>query len=113
MFSGILRGEMLALQRLRFRLQADGMKFRALTRRRKVLAGRAAGKSAPHLGWCALGLTKGGRMFTLRALLRCEKGANAIEYALVASLIAIAAVGAFHNLANALDGMYNNVENHM
>lgn len=52
-------------------------------------------------------------MFSLKALLRCQKGANAIEYALVASLIAIAAVGAFHNLANAMDGMYNNVENHM
>jgi pilus assembly protein Flp/PilA len=47
------------------------------------------------------------------AILRCERGANAIEYALVASLIAIAAVGAFNNMANKIDGMYNNVENHM
>jgi pilus assembly protein Flp/PilA len=46
-------------------------------------------------------------------LLGCEKGANAIEYALVASLIAIAAIGAFHNLANKIDGMYNNVSNHL
>jgi pilus assembly protein Flp/PilA len=52
-------------------------------------------------------------MLRLRAILRCEKGANAIEYALVASLIAIAAVGAFHNMANKIDAMYNNVQNHM
>ena len=49
----------------------------------------------------------------LMRLLRCEQGASAIEYALVASLIAIAAVGAFHNLGNAIDTMYNNVSNHM
>ncbi|HVU30879.1 MAG TPA: Flp family type IVb pilin [Sphingomicrobium sp.] len=46
-------------------------------------------------------------------LLRCEKGANAIEYALVASLISIAAIAAFHNLGNKIDVMYNNVSNHM
>ena len=52
-------------------------------------------------------------MSKLKAILRSEKGASAIEYALVASLIAIAAVGAFNNMANKIDGMYNNVENHM
>jgi pilus assembly protein Flp/PilA len=75
--------------------------------------GRAGGRRvAADLAWCALGF-KGGRMLRLRAILRCEKGANAIEYALVASLIAIAAVGAFHNMANKIDAMYNNVQNHM
>jgi pilus assembly protein Flp/PilA len=49
----------------------------------------------------------------LMKLLRCEKGANAIEYALVASLISIAAIAAFHNLGNKIDVMYNNVSNHM
>jgi Flp pilus assembly pilin Flp len=38
---------------------------------------------------------------------------NTIEYALVASLIAIACYGAFQNLANRVDGMYGNVSNHM
>jgi pilus assembly protein Flp/PilA len=46
-----------------------------------------------------------------KTLLRCEKGASAIEYALVATLISIAAVGAFHNLGNKIDTMYNNVGN--
>lgn len=52
-------------------------------------------------------------MRKLTQILRCEKGANAIEYALVASLIAIAAVGAFNNLASKIGTMYNNVSNQM
>ena len=48
-----------------------------------------------------------------RGLLRCEKGANAIEYALVASLIAVAAIGAFNNLANKIDTMYHNIGNQL
>ena len=39
-------------------------------------------------------------MRTLQRIIRCERGANAIEYALVASLIAIAAFAAFQNLGN-------------
>jgi pilus assembly protein Flp/PilA len=49
----------------------------------------------------------------LRAILRCEKGANAIEYALVAGLIAVAGIGAFKYLGNQVDSMYNNVGNHL
>lgn len=52
-------------------------------------------------------------MHGLMKLLRCEKGANAIEYALLASLIVIAAVAAFQNLGNNVDAMYNNVGNHL
>ena len=52
-------------------------------------------------------------MLRVIAFLRCEKGANAIEYALVAGLIAIAAVAAFNNLGSKIDTMYNNVSNHL
>lgn len=52
-------------------------------------------------------------MLRLTKLLRCERGANAIEYALVASLISIAALAAFQNLSNKINIMYNNVSNHM
>jgi len=52
-------------------------------------------------------------MRTLKQLIRCERGANAIEYALVASLIAIAAVGAMQALGGKIDDMYNNVSNHL
>jgi len=44
---------------------------------------------------------------------RCNKGGAAIEYALVASLIAIAAIGGMKTLSNGVDTMYNNVSNHM
>ena len=52
-------------------------------------------------------------MSRLMRIIRCERGANAIEYALVASLIAIAAVAAYQNLGNKVDAMYNNISNHM
>ena len=48
-------------------------------------------------------------MKMLTKILCCERGANAIEYALVASLIAIAAVGAFQTLGGKVNGMYSNV----
>jgi pilus assembly protein Flp/PilA len=52
-------------------------------------------------------------MRRLARILRCERGANAIEYALVASLIAIAAIGAYKNLGARVDLMLNNVSNHI
>jgi pilus assembly protein Flp/PilA len=52
-------------------------------------------------------------MCGLTKLLRNEKGASAIEYALVATLISIAAIAAFNNLGNKIDTMYNNVGNAM
>jgi len=52
-------------------------------------------------------------MRRLIEFLRCEKGANAIEYALVASLIAIAAVAAFKHLGTSVDSMINNVSSAM
>ena len=50
-------------------------------------------------------------MGALIQIIRCQKGANAIEYALVASLIAIAAVAAMQKLGNGVDSMFNNVSN--
>ena len=47
------------------------------------------------------------------ALLHCESGANATEFALVACLIAIAAYAAFIQLGNKVEGMFNNVSNQM
>ena len=52
-------------------------------------------------------------MRTFVQIIRCERGANAIEYALVASLIAIAAIAAYQNLGNRVDAMYNNISNHL
>lgn len=52
-------------------------------------------------------------MRKLTEILRNEKGATAIEYALVASLIAVAAIAAMNNLATSIDTMFNNVSNHL
>lgn len=50
-------------------------------------------------------------MLRLMRIIRCQKGANAIEYALVASLISIAALGAMSALGSKIDTMFNNVSN--
>ena len=52
-------------------------------------------------------------MRALRQIIGCERGANAIEYALVASLISIAAITAFQALGTSIDTMYGNVSNKM
>jgi pilus assembly protein Flp/PilA len=52
-------------------------------------------------------------MQRLMKIVRCERGVNAIEYALVASLIAIAAFGAMQALGNKIDIMFNNVSNQL
>jgi pilus assembly protein Flp/PilA len=52
-------------------------------------------------------------MNRLMKLIRCSNGATAIEYALIASLIAIAAIGAMTTLGTKVDTMFNNVSNHL
>ena len=42
---------------------------------------------------------------------RCRAGATAIEYALIASLIAIAAIGGMRSIGTKMDVMFNNVSN--
>jgi len=48
-------------------------------------------------------------MTFFRKLLRSEKGATAIEYGLIAALIAVAAIGAMSNLGTKLRSTFNNV----
>ena len=52
-------------------------------------------------------------MRRLMEILRCERGANAIEYALVAAMISIAALAAFEGLGNHISTMYVNVSSQM
>ncbi len=44
-------------------------------------------------------------------LLRNTRGATAIEYALIASLISVAAIAAFHNVGDGVLGKFNAVDN--
>jgi len=46
-------------------------------------------------------------------LLREERGATAIEYALIASLIAVAIVGAVITLGGSVSGLFNTVASDM
>ena len=52
-----------------------------------------------------------GDMTNLLRLLRDQRGANAIEYALIAGLIATAAVAAFANLGTTIAAKYLYVSN--
>jgi pilus assembly protein Flp/PilA len=46
---------------------------------------------------------------TIRNLMKDESGATAIEYGLIAALIAVAAVGAMTTLGSNLGKLFNNV----
>lgn len=48
-------------------------------------------------------------MAALRKLIRNERGATAIEYGLIAALIAVAAIGAMTNIGTKLGTTFNNV----
>ena len=42
-----------------------------------------------------------------------DSGATAIEYGLIAALIAVAAIGAMQGIGNKLNTTFNNVSNHL
>jgi pilus assembly protein Flp/PilA len=44
-------------------------------------------------------------------LIKNNKGATAIEYGLIAALIAVAAIGAMQGIGNKLNSTFNNVSN--
>jgi pilus assembly protein Flp/PilA len=46
-------------------------------------------------------------------LIRDNEGATAIEYGLIAALIAVAAIGAMQGIGNKLNTTFNNVSNHL
>jgi len=58
-------------------------------------------------------LTKEDVMAGLTRILRNQRGATAIEYALIGALISIAALAAITNLGGQVNVMFNNVSNHL
>ena len=46
-------------------------------------------------------------------LIKDKKGATAIEYGLIAALIAVAAIAAMSNVGNSLDNTFTNVAGHL
>jgi pilus assembly protein Flp/PilA len=49
----------------------------------------------------------------LRHLATCDRGATAIEYTLIASLIAVAAIASMRSVGNKVTNVLNNVSNAM
>ncbi|WHO40329.1 Flp family type IVb pilin [Sphingobium sp. AP49] len=49
----------------------------------------------------------------IRKMLKNKKGATAIEYGLIAALIAVAAIGAMTSLGSKLSGTFNNVSSNL
>jgi pilus assembly protein Flp/PilA len=49
----------------------------------------------------------------IRKMLKSEKGATAIEYGLIAALIAVAAIAAMQNIGSSLGTTFNTVANDM
>ena len=52
-------------------------------------------------------------MQTIRKIIRNNKGATAIEYGLIAALIAVAAITAMSNLGGQLSTTFNTVKGNM
>ena len=52
-------------------------------------------------------------MTFFKNLVRDEQGATAIEYGLIAALIAVAAITAMTNLGSTLSGTFTNVDTNM
>lgn len=49
----------------------------------------------------------------IRKMLKNEKGATAIEYGLIAALIAVAAIGAMTSIGTKLNTTFNKVSNNL
>ncbi|WP_313805393.1 Flp family type IVb pilin [Sphingobium sp.] len=47
--------------------------------------------------------------FRLWGLMQCQRGATAVEYALILALVVLAIIGAMSSVANKTIGMWNNV----
>jgi pilus assembly protein Flp/PilA len=58
-------------------------------------------------------VNQGVDMARLMRIIRCERAATAIEYALVGALISIAALAAMTQVGTKIGTMYNNVGNHL
>jgi len=52
-------------------------------------------------------------MLKIRNFIRNSRGATAIEYGLIAALIAVAAIAAMQGLGNQLNKTFGNVESNM
>ena len=84
-----------------------------LTKIRKHSAASSAQGRLQHTDYMGKPVNLEWTMNQLTRLIRCTRAATAIEYALIASLISIACIGAMVSMGNKIDTMFNNVSNHL
>jgi pilus assembly protein Flp/PilA len=84
-----------------------------LTKIRKLSAASSAQGRLQHTDYMGKSINLEWTMSQLTRLIRCTRAATAIEYALIASLISIACIGAMVSMGNKIDTMFNNVSNHL
>ena len=51
-----------------------------------------------------------GKLLTSASILKDQRGATAIEYAMIASMISVAAVAAFMNLGSTVENRYSAID---
>lgn len=61
--------------------------------------------------WCGSLLYEERPMKRMKKFFKSDLGATAIEYGLIAALIAVAAIGAMQGIGNKLNTTFNNVSN--
>ena len=82
------------------RINQGPQAFGSVAGRRFSLVDEDRERESVNQEWAMNGFTR---------IIRCQKGANAIEYALIASLIAVAAITGMQRLGTGLNSMFNNV----
>jgi pilus assembly protein Flp/PilA len=53
------------------------------------------------------------KLVLIRKLLRCDRGATAIEYGLIVALVVIAIIVSVQSVANETNGLWANVRDHV
>src|SRR5207302_8980185 len=106
--------------RLKPRIWPDGVNLCATFWSNTFSTGQAVGSTHPAVGHAGRGgqrlctWNQGAKtMSKFLKLIKNSEGATAIEYGLIAALIAVAAIGAMQGIGNKLNTTFNNVSNHL
>jgi pilus assembly protein Flp/PilA len=75
--------------------------------------GRGFGLGRPRSPECLGSIHRESIMLKLKQLIRNNKGATAIEYGLIAALIAVAAITAMKSVGSTLNSTFSNVSTQM
>lgn len=97
-------------------LRRSGQRLRKASLRRDILSYKGSIRGVNHLRLGPIPIElrdKAAIMQTFRKLIRDTRGATAIEYGLIAALIAVAAITAMSTLGKKLTNTFTNVSNNI